>query len=91
VIPERFSEDDVRGAKKLLTVVYRRQPRWALPGRSTVCDLLSRHGMAPKKQSRRRIGHPGKLTSSEIRNIRNSLPNTKGRWKKLWISIAKKS
>lgn len=52
------------GAKKLLTIVGKRQPRWALPGRSTGCDILSRHGLVPKKRNRRRIGHPGKPTSS---------------------------
>lgn len=52
------------GAKKLLTIVHKRHPRWALPGRSTVCDILSRHGMVPKKRNRRRIGHPGKPTSA---------------------------
>jgi putative transposase len=51
------------GAKKLLTIVHRRHPRWDLPGRSTVCDILSRHGMVAKKRNRRRIGHPGKPTS----------------------------
>lgn len=52
------------GAKKLLAIVHRRHPRWELPGRSTVCDILSRNGMVPKKRHRRRIGHPGKPTSS---------------------------
>jgi len=48
------------GGKKLLTLLHKRQPRWELPARSTVCDILSRHGMVPKKRNRRRIGHPGK-------------------------------
>jgi len=52
------------GGKKLLTLVHKRHPGWDLPHRSTVCDILSRHGMVPKKRSRRRIGHPGKPTSS---------------------------
>lgn len=51
------------GAKKLLTLIAKRHPRWDLPGRSTVCDILSRHGMIPKKRARRRIGHPGRPTS----------------------------
>jgi putative transposase len=51
------------GAKKLLAVLEKRHPHWDLPGRSTVCDILSRHGMVPKKRSRRAIGHPGKPTS----------------------------
>jgi putative transposase len=52
------------GGKKLLTLVHKRHPHWDLPHRSTVCDILSRHGMVPKKRRRRRIGHPGKPTSS---------------------------
>ena len=51
------------GGKKLLALVHKRHPDWELPHRSTVCDILSRHGMVPKKRSRRRIGHPGKPTS----------------------------
>ena len=52
------------GAKKLLTIVHKRHPRWVLPGRSTVCDILSRHGMVPTQRHRRKIGHPGKPTSA---------------------------
>jgi transposase InsO family protein len=52
------------GGKKLLTIVHKRHPHWDLPHRSTVCDILSRHGMVAKKRKRRRIGHPGKPTSS---------------------------
>jgi transposase InsO family protein len=52
------------GGKKLLALVHKRHRNWDLPHRSTVCDILSRHGMVPKKRSRRRIGHPGKPTSS---------------------------
>ena len=52
------------GGKKLLALVHRRHRNWELPHRSTVCDILSRHGMVPKKRARRRIGHPGKPTSS---------------------------
>ena len=54
------------GGKKLLALLHKRQPRWPLPGRSTACDILKRHGMVPIKRYRRRIGHPGKPTS-EIR------------------------
>lgn len=48
------------GAKKLLAIVHKRHPRWELPCRSTVCDILNRHGMVAKKPRRRQIGHPGK-------------------------------
>lgn len=52
------------GGKKILTVVHKRHPRWELPGRSTVCEIMKRHGMVPKRRNRHRIGHPGKPTSS---------------------------
>jgi len=48
------------GAKKLLTVLERRHPNVHWPARSTVCDLLSRHGMVERKRRRRYPGHPGK-------------------------------
>src|SRR5262249_56886542 len=51
------------GGKKLLALLHKRQPRWALPGRSTACDILKRHGMVPPRRQRRRIGHPGKPTT----------------------------
>jgi transposase InsO family protein len=51
------------GGKKLLPLVHRRHPRWSLPGRSTACDILKRHGLIPTRRQRRRIGHPGKPTS----------------------------
>jgi transposase InsO family protein len=50
------------GGKKLRALLQRRHPRWTLPGRSTVCDILRRHGLVPTRRSRRRIGHPGKPT-----------------------------
>jgi putative transposase len=52
------------GGKKLLTIVHKRHPRWDLPSRSTVCDIMKRHGMVPKARHRRCIGHPGRPTSS---------------------------
>lgn len=52
------------GGKKLLPILERRHPNWDLPGRSTVCDILSRQGLVPKKRNRRHIGHPGKPSSS---------------------------
>src|SRR6266545_2503297 len=54
------------GGKKLLALIQKRHRAWDLPHRSTVCDILSRHGMVPKKRSRRRIGHPGKPSSSVL-------------------------
>jgi transposase InsO family protein len=52
------------GGKKLLALVHKRHPRWDLPHRSTVCEILTRHGMVAKRRTHRRIGHPGKPTSS---------------------------
>ena len=48
----------------------RRHPRSALPGRLTVCDLLSCHGMVPKKRSRRYVDHPGKSPLPQERSPR---------------------
>lgn len=51
------------GGKKLRALLQRRHPRWTLPGRSTVCDILRRHGLVHTRRQRRRIGHPGKPTT----------------------------
>jgi putative transposase len=51
------------GAKKLVSILSTRHPRWPWPARSTVCDILQRHGLVPKKRKRRSIGHPGKPIS----------------------------
>lgn len=48
------------GAKKLLPILERRHPNVHWPARSTICDLLSRHGMVERKRRRRYPGHPGK-------------------------------
>ncbi|MDQ3776916.1 MAG: hypothetical protein M3461_22490 [Pseudomonadota bacterium] len=48
------------GAKKLLALLSRRHPDGAWPARSTVCDILDRHGLVRKPRARRRVGHPGK-------------------------------
>ncbi len=53
------------GPKKLLALIRRRQPSSTLPHRSTVSDILRRHGMVPAQRRRRHIGHPGK-TQAEI-------------------------
>jgi putative transposase len=51
------------GAKKLVSILSARHPCWPWPARSTVCDILSRNGLVPKKRQRRAIGHPGKPIS----------------------------
>jgi putative transposase len=52
------------GAKKLVSIMCKRHPRWPWPACSTVCDMLSRHGLVPKKRQRHVIGHPGTPPSS---------------------------
>jgi transposase len=52
------------GAKQLVSILCTCHPRWPWPARSTVCDMLSRHGLVPKTRKRRVIGHPGTPTSS---------------------------
>ena len=54
------------GAKKLLPILHKRHPDWELPGRSTVCAILNRNGLVPKKRRRRHIGHPGKPTTQML-------------------------
>ena len=44
------------GARKLLAILEQRRPSWVLPHRSTVCDILSRHGMVAKKRQRTPAG-----------------------------------
>ncbi len=52
------------GAKKLLALLSRRHPDRAWPARSTVCDILARHGLVRKPRARRRVGHPGKPSTA---------------------------
>lgn len=51
------------GAKKLLKLLSRDQPKREWPARSTVCDILSRHDLVQGPRRRRAIGHPGKPAS----------------------------
>ena len=51
------------GGTNLFSLLHTRHPRRLLPGRSTACDILRRHGMVPIRRQRRRLGHPGKPTS----------------------------
>jgi len=48
------------GAKKLLKLLSRSDPGRTWPARSTVCDLLARHGLIKQPRKRRHLGHPGK-------------------------------
>jgi putative transposase len=52
------------GAKKLLAILTKHHPQWPWPARSTVCEILSRNGLVPRKRRRRLIGHPGKPATS---------------------------
>ena len=47
------------GAKKLLGVLTKRHPTIAWPARSTVNDILERHGMLRKHRRRKKWSHPG--------------------------------
>lgn len=42
------------GAKKLLALLQRSQPHRPWPARTTVCDILKRHGLVPTRRTRRR-------------------------------------
>ena len=47
------------GAKKLLALLWRSQPHRPWPARTTVCDILKRHGLVPTPRTRRRPGPAG--------------------------------
>ena len=47
------------GAKKLLAIVKQRQPEAAWPSRSTVCEVLRRHGLIRRPRPRRVVPHGG--------------------------------
>ena len=51
------------GAKKLLKLLSKRHPDRIWPARTTVCDLLARHGLVKKPRNRRHLSHPGKPSS----------------------------
>jgi putative transposase len=51
------------GAKKLLKLLSRQDPDRNWPARTTVCDLLQRHGLVKKARKRRHLSHPGKPSS----------------------------
>ena len=48
------------GAKKLLRILRRKDPRAPWPSRTTVCDLLKRHDLIPKTPRRPHLSHPGR-------------------------------
>jgi putative transposase len=52
------------GGKKILSVIYRSHSSWDLPCRATIQDILKRNNLVPLRRYRRRIGHPGKPSTS---------------------------
>jgi transposase InsO family protein len=54
------------GASKLMSIIARRHPRWTLPARSTVNEILSRHGLVNTRPKRRAVGHPGKPSALSL-------------------------
>ena len=48
------------GAKKILAILGRHFPNDNWPARSTVCDILKRNDLVPKRRKRPRQGHPGR-------------------------------
>jgi putative transposase len=69
------------GAKKLLRILGKRHVCWSFPARSTVCDILSRHGLVPKQRNRPHIGHPGKPSSQILAPNDVSSADFKGQFK----------
>lgn len=50
------------GARKLRRVLTNRYPDLEIPGRSTIFDILARHGLVRKKRRRNKWKHPGAVT-----------------------------
>ncbi|MGD9985055.1 MAG: IS481 family transposase [Porticoccaceae bacterium] len=48
------------GAKKLLAIERKRHPDWPWPHRTTIYDILNRHGWVATRKRRRSVGHPGR-------------------------------
>ena len=48
------------GAKKLLRVLQRHDPEVRWPARSTINDILNRHGLLKKRRRRRKWNHSGR-------------------------------
>lgn len=48
------------GAKKVAWFLERRRPDLALPSRTTIHNILHRHGLVPKRRRRVRRWHPGR-------------------------------
>ena len=55
------------GAKKLLQVLEKRHPELPWPARSTVNDILDRHGKLRRNRRRRKWSHPGAAPLETVR------------------------
>jgi len=55
------------GAKKLLQVLRNRHPRLPWPARSTVNEILERHGKLRKNRRRKKWSHPGAAALETVR------------------------
>jgi transposase InsO family protein len=54
------------GPKKLLRILTKRHPSVDWPARSTVADILKRHGVVEAKRRRTYPGHPGRPMSAMV-------------------------
>ena len=52
------------GAKKLLKILSRQEPRRDWPARSTICDILARNDLIVHPRQRRQLGHPGQPSTT---------------------------
>ena len=69
------------GAKKLLKILNKRRPNTRWPARSTVSDILKRHGLIETTRRRQYPGHPGKPTTSMNRPNDTWCADYKGEFK----------
>ena len=51
-------------AKKIRWLLERRHPAWALPSKSTMHNILHRHGLIPRRRRSPRRWHPGRPIST---------------------------
>src|SRR5262245_58432020 len=65
------------GAKKLLRILRRKDPRASWPARTTVCDLLKRHELIPKTPRRPRVSHPGRPLTPMTAPTRSGRPTSR--------------
>jgi putative transposase len=55
------------GPRKLLVCLAKRNPELELPARSTVAEILKRHGLSEGRKRRRKEGHPGRPRTIPVR------------------------